>query len=284
VRGLAAWCREELDAHKIAAAGSAIAIAMRSASERSNYASAIELGRFADAGLSLSGRWGLWSGVLDEVSSASAHAGDLFTDAWLLHQLGSRSLVTGDAAAAGDMLYQAADIRRQIGDTEGLEVTEHNLRFLPPNRPVVLPVAPIGILVGLWRIVVDRIAIVILLLLLLVLLVTTCPLVTTSPGGECVEVVLAGPPLMAVADTVSEPISCATTPTSITVTLEAGAKHVDADFGMTSAMPNSGTAISCRMAILGIAILLLLVVIEVLITVTTREYQGIIFTLPLSSV
>ncbi|MCL1588656.1 MAG: hypothetical protein M3092_09565, partial [Actinomycetia bacterium] len=95
VRGLAAWCRDEPNAHKIAAAGSAIALAMRAASERSNYNGAIELGRSADAGLSLSGRWGLWSGVLDEVSSASTHAGDLFTEGWLLHQLGSRSLVTG---------------------------------------------------------------------------------------------------------------------------------------------------------------------------------------------
>jgi uncharacterized repeat protein (TIGR01451 family) len=144
VHGLAAWCRQELDPHKIAAAGSAIAIAVRSASEASNYASAIDLGRSADAGLSLSGRWGLWSGVLDEVSSASAHAGDLFTDGWLLHQLGSRSLVTGDAATAGDMLQQAADIRRQIGDAEGLEVTEHNLRLLPPIPPVVVPGSAAG--------------------------------------------------------------------------------------------------------------------------------------------
>jgi hypothetical protein len=89
---------------------------------------------------------------------------------------------------------------------------------------------------------------------------------------------------MAVADTVSEPISCATTPTSITVTLEAGAKHVDADFGTRFTTPNSGTATSCGMPILEIAILLLLVVVEVLITVTTRENQGIIYTLPLSRV
>jgi hypothetical protein len=112
MRGLAAWCRQKPNPHKIAAAGSAIAVAMRSASERNNFSSAIELGRFADAGLSLSGRWGLWSGVLDEVSSASAHVGDLFTDGWVLHQLGSQSLVTGDAATAGTMLHQAADIRR----------------------------------------------------------------------------------------------------------------------------------------------------------------------------
>ena len=157
---------------------------MHSATELSNYKGAIDLGRSADAGLSLSGRWGLWSGVLDEVSSASAHAGDLFTEGWLLHQLGTRSLVTGDADAAGDMLHQAADIRRQIGDAEGLEVTEHNLRFLPPIPPVVLPASSVeaptegsGFPGWLWTMIAGLIAVVTIALLVL-------PKLGAEPSGD----------------------------------------------------------------------------------------------------
>jgi hypothetical protein len=290
VHGLAAWCRQELNAHKIAAAGSAIAIAMRTASERSNYTSAIELGRFADAGLSQSGRWGLWSGVLDEVSDASAHAGDPFTNGWVLHQLGTQSLVTGDAATASDMLHQAADIRRQIGDTEGLEVTEHNIRFLPPPSRAVLPVVlPAGgFLAGLWALTTNWNAIAIILLLGSISLI----------GSEsCIRLALSttitattAPPLMTAgthvaADSLDPSTSlCAprvTSARSFTVTLEAGEGHIDADFGVAAIMPN--TAIVTGF-IPRIVIYLFLFGLIVLVNLTEHEDSYTIATWPSSDI
>ena len=141
-RGLAAWCDTESDSKLIAAAGPAIVSAIRSAAQDQDYAAAMALGRSADAALSLSGRWGVWGQVLDATKEAATAAMDPFVEGWSLHQLGTRALAEQRNADALDMLGRAADIRRQIGDDAGLEVTEHNLSLLNPPPAVVPPDSP----------------------------------------------------------------------------------------------------------------------------------------------
>lgn len=141
-QGLMQWCDAEADASRITAAGPAIASAIRSAARDDNYSAAMALGRAADDALSLSGRWGVWRQVLEATRDASVAAADRFVEGWALHQLGTLALTEQRHDYALEVLTQAADIRRQIGDQAGLDVTEHNLSFISAPAAVVSPQSP----------------------------------------------------------------------------------------------------------------------------------------------
>jgi hypothetical protein len=140
-QGLMQWCAAEVDASRITSAGPAIASAIRTATREHDYDTAIALGRSADGPLSLSGHWGVWGQILEATRDASTAAGDQFMEGWSLHQLGTRALAQQRKDDALAMLTKAADIRRQIGDQAGLDVTEHNLSLLAPP-PVAAPPQP----------------------------------------------------------------------------------------------------------------------------------------------
>jgi len=141
-RGLTTWCDTEADQGLITAAAPAIASAIRLATHENDYEAAIALGRSADQAISLSGRWGVWGQVLEATRKAAVSAADPFAQGWALHQLGTRALAEQRNDEALSMLTMAADIRRQIGDQAGLEVTEHNLSLLNPPPAVVPPQPP----------------------------------------------------------------------------------------------------------------------------------------------
>jgi len=141
-QGLTAWCDTEMDPSLIASAGPAIVSAIQSASQEGDHHAAMTLGRSADAAVSLSGRWGIWGHVLEATRDASVAGADQFVEGWSLHQLGTLALAEQRNDSALEILTHAADIRRQIGDQAGLEVTEHNLSFLSPPPPVVPPQSP----------------------------------------------------------------------------------------------------------------------------------------------
>jgi len=94
------------------------------------HAEAQRLGRALDTALILSGRWSAWARVLQRVHAAAVALQDRTTEAWALHQLGTRLLCLDDKAAARPLLNQSLAIRESLGDGAGAAVTRHNLGLL----------------------------------------------------------------------------------------------------------------------------------------------------------
>ncbi|HEX9941485.1 MAG TPA: hypothetical protein VGG03_05685 [Thermoanaerobaculia bacterium] len=104
---------------------------------------ALRLGRALDTACAVGGRWGAWEQILERVRTAAGALGDRATEAWALHQLGSRLLCLDDRAGAQELLTRALAIRESLGDRAGAAVTRHNLGLLgvapPPETPIEVP-------------------------------------------------------------------------------------------------------------------------------------------------
>jgi hypothetical protein len=119
------------------------------ASEQQRWSDVIALSRAVDPYLTLHGLWEAWGLILEQTLSAARRLGDSITEAWALHQLGTRqaglSFANGGAGAvdAVDLLEQSLALREKIGDMTGAAHTIHNLNYLrgaatsgqPPENP-----------------------------------------------------------------------------------------------------------------------------------------------------
>jgi predicted phage tail protein len=108
----------------------------KKAAKRKKWSAVIKIGRVIESILFLRGKWKAWEDILHLILEAAKGLGDRKTEAWALHQLGSRLFCLDFKYQAKKLLKQAASIRQNIGDLVGLEVTHHNLSLLPK---VVLP-------------------------------------------------------------------------------------------------------------------------------------------------
>ncbi len=97
----------------------------------------LHLGRTVEGILALSGQWGDWDLVLKWMLLAARAMGDRAAEAFVLHQLGTRSFCLSEIANAQSYLTEALEIREVLNDQAGIEVTRHNLNFLvePPPLP-----------------------------------------------------------------------------------------------------------------------------------------------------
>jgi hypothetical protein len=115
------------------------------AANAGRWADVLRLGRAIEGALALGGHWAAWAQVLRWILQAGQALGDQATEAWALHQLGTRSLCLGDDTAARASLTQALQLREALGDKAGAAVTRHNLDLLstaPPTPPEEPPEEP----------------------------------------------------------------------------------------------------------------------------------------------
>ncbi|HYT14209.1 MAG TPA: choice-of-anchor D domain-containing protein [Candidatus Nitrosopolaris sp.] len=112
------------------------------ATDTQRWREAWQLVRAVERSLALSGRWGAWHRLLDYGMQAAQALEDRAAQAWVLHQLGTRALCLGDVAVAGTFLNQALEIRRALGDSEGIAASSHNLQRLAPPPTPPSPPAP----------------------------------------------------------------------------------------------------------------------------------------------
>jgi hypothetical protein len=124
----------------------AILQALKWAAGAGRWKEVLRLGWAVEGALALGRRWGAWAQVLQWVLQAARALANQAAEAWSLHQLGSRALCLGDAAAARTSLSQALRMREAIGDRAGAAVTRHNLNLLPgaPPAPPRKPPVPKG--------------------------------------------------------------------------------------------------------------------------------------------
>jgi hypothetical protein len=113
-----------------------------------HWTQAIQLGLALDPYLILRGYWDSWRDLLDGLLNAARQSGNRASEAFVLHQLGTRAIGLGTRQLALDYLYQALQLRTELGDTLGMAYTQHNIDFLvgppPPGdgQPEPQPPSP----------------------------------------------------------------------------------------------------------------------------------------------
>ncbi|HSG41153.1 MAG TPA: hypothetical protein VLE27_16055, partial [Thermoanaerobaculia bacterium] len=116
---------------------SAMCCLVEHASRSGLHAETIRLGRAFEGGLLLSGRWKSWAETLERILVSARALGDRKTEAWALHQIGTRAFCLDDRTTASDRLTQALEIRESIGDHGGAAVTFHNMGLLLGPKALV---------------------------------------------------------------------------------------------------------------------------------------------------
>lgn len=114
------------------------------ATDARDHATVIRLARAADAPLALGSRWGAWREALESALAASRERDDRRTEAWALHQLGSRAGCLGDAPGATALLEDALRLRERMGDEAGASLTRDNLEVLTHAGPSPPPATSPG--------------------------------------------------------------------------------------------------------------------------------------------
>lgn len=119
----------------------AICCLVEHASRSGRHAETIRLGRALETALLVSGRWNGWAETLERIRGSAVALGDRKTEAWTLHQLGTRAFCLDDRTTASDRLTQALEIRESTGDRDGAAVTFHNMGLLLGPRTLASVVA-----------------------------------------------------------------------------------------------------------------------------------------------
>lgn len=103
------------------------------------------LGRLVDPYLTLAGLWDAWGHMLEGMLESARQAGDRASEAWALHQLGTRQIGYGERTQANILLHQALELRQELGDEHGLAHTWHNLNLLHHGgQATAIPILRVG--------------------------------------------------------------------------------------------------------------------------------------------
>lgn len=95
----------------------------------------LEIFRVVENLASLGKLWGVWGKILGFGLQAAQALGDQATQAWALHQTGTRAVCLGDITTAKSSLQQALQLRQSLGDKIGASFTQNNLNILAVAPP-----------------------------------------------------------------------------------------------------------------------------------------------------
>jgi beta-lactam-binding protein with PASTA domain len=123
------------------AVGAALSI-IDFAAEREDWMTVVQLARVAEQILYITSRWQAWHHVLSQglTAAKAAHASTI--EAYFSHQLGSLELCLDHLDEASRLLRHALTLREQDGDTDGADLTRHNLQLVEPPPPPLPPPRP----------------------------------------------------------------------------------------------------------------------------------------------
>ncbi|MFG2940529.1 choice-of-anchor D domain-containing protein [Streptomyces sp. NPDC048282] len=108
------------------------------AAERQEWEAVVRLAKPAEALLFAARRWDQWRDVLEQGLDAARRTGDRAAEALFAHELGTVAYVEDRPADARTWLRQALELRLELADHEGAELTRANLDLVappPPRRP-----------------------------------------------------------------------------------------------------------------------------------------------------
>ncbi|MBL8051252.1 MAG: hypothetical protein JNM46_08525, partial [Anaerolineales bacterium] len=105
------------------------------AGEKKQWKHVVMIGHRLEQIYALKKKWEGWLKILNLLRMAASALKDKFLEGYVFHQLGSRAMCMGSKVQASELLNQALNIRKAIGDKPGLQVTKRNLDVLA-NLPV----------------------------------------------------------------------------------------------------------------------------------------------------
>jgi hypothetical protein len=86
--------------------------------------------------LVLTGRWDAWTNALCLAAQSATAAGDKAGLGWVRHQDGTKAICEGNFTEGRQSLERALQIREELRDKAGADVTRHNLKLVaPPTIP-----------------------------------------------------------------------------------------------------------------------------------------------------
>jgi hypothetical protein len=133
---LTAWAEgQQTTAEDLCAESDAIVSSVEQALAAQQPRQALRLIRASESALALAGSWGAWSQLLQHALTAARALQDQPTEAWALHQLGTRAGCLGEKSA-GILLSEALNLRQRLGDKAGAALTRHNMTIFLGAPPV----------------------------------------------------------------------------------------------------------------------------------------------------
>ena len=136
LRHFTAWAEEHAGDHRaVLAEREALLALVDRAADEERWGDVIRLGRAIEGALAWGRCWAAWERVLLRVHAGASATGDAATEAWALHQLGTRAYGVGDVEHAQKLLEDAAAIRERLHDEPGLAATRQNLRVVTGRAP-----------------------------------------------------------------------------------------------------------------------------------------------------
>jgi hypothetical protein len=106
--------------------------------ESGHEQSGLALARIVDSAFAVGRRFGAWATILDGALAAARRIGDRSSEAWALHQLGTRAYCLGDAGHAEEALREALRIRRALGAETEAAASAYNLAVVAGAPPPLL--------------------------------------------------------------------------------------------------------------------------------------------------
>jgi NB-ARC domain len=126
-----AWVeRNRRSPNKLIQESEALLCVQQHAADTRRWGEVLRLGRLVEGALVLGARWGAWAITLERSIAAAKAIGDPSTEAWALHQLGTRALCLGEPDIARAWLSQAVALREALNDTSAAAASRRHLSFV----------------------------------------------------------------------------------------------------------------------------------------------------------
>ena len=94
------------------------------------WTEALRVGTILEGALVTGSRWGAWAKCLECCHGAAKALADRATEAWALHEAGTRAVCVGDPGRARRILRQALAMREASGDESGAAASRQNLALV----------------------------------------------------------------------------------------------------------------------------------------------------------
>jgi hypothetical protein len=105
----------------------------------SHWQDVLHLVKAIESSLVLNRQWSLWEQMLQRGLQASQARGDRASQAWILHQLGTRALCLDENNTATDYLTKALELQLSLNNKSAVAATRHNFNVLSQNASTLSP-------------------------------------------------------------------------------------------------------------------------------------------------